>query len=59
MLEQLKWESFVKVCQENNMLLDFSDQQLPLMLNHESLEKLNKAMFEFHVVKGEMSCPEC
>lgn len=25
MLEQLKWESFVKVCQENNMLIDFSD----------------------------------
>lgn len=41
------------------MLIDYSDKQLPLMLNNENLEKLNRALFEFHVVKGEMRCPEC
>lgn len=56
-LSGLSWERFVKVAQENNMLLDFSEKFSPQMLNTDSLEKLNKALFEFHVVKGELECP--
>ncbi len=40
-------------------MLDFNENTIPSMLNDESIEKLNKALFEFHVTKGELDCSEC
>lgn len=41
------------------MLFDLSPETVPQMLNEELLNKLNRAMFEYHVVKGELVCPNC
>lgn len=41
------------------MLFDLSPETVPQMLNEELLRKINWAMFEYHVVKGELECPEC
>ena len=41
------------------MLYDLSPETVPQMLNEELLNKLNRAMFEYHVVKGELICPDC